>query len=156
MKCNLLANDFMNDIENTVTYLLTPVSNTYWANLEKAMNEIKLHSGQVFVLISLWKQDGQSQIELSKNLNLAPPTVNKMVKSLVESGFVRSQRGKTDTRIVRVFLTDKGNEIRNLIEEQWLKLEAQTLLNFTETEKLILFQLFGKLKENLTGNVATA
>ncbi len=133
MKYNLLANDFMSNIGNTITYLLTPVSNAYWANLEKAMNEINLHSGQVFVLISLWKQDGQSQIELSKNLNLAPPTVNKMVKSLVESSFVRSQRGKTDTRIVRVFLTDKGNEIKSLIEEQWLKLEIQTLLNFTET-----------------------
>ena len=145
----------MIDIENTITYLLTPVSNGYWTNLEKAMNEIKLHSGQVFVLISLWKQDGQSQVELSKNLNLAPPTVNKMVKSLAASGFVRSQRGTTDTRLVRVFLTDKGTEIKSFIEEQWLKLEVQTLSNFTETEKLILFQLFGKLKENLTGNVAT-
>lgn len=144
----------MNDIENTLTYLLTPISNAYWSNLEKAMNEIKLHSGQVFVLISLWKQDGQSQIELSKNLGLTPPTVNKMVKSLNESGFVISQRGKTDTRIVRVFLTDKGIQIRNLIEEQWLKLETQTLQNFTETEKLILFQLFKQLRTNLTGNVA--
>ncbi len=145
----------MIDIENTITFLLTPISNAYWANLEKAMNEIKLHSGQVFVLISLWKQDGQSQIELSKNLNLAPPTVNKMVKNLVKSGFVRSQRGEKDTRIVRVFLTDKGYEIRSLIEERWLKLETRTLLDFTETEKLILFQLFGKLKENLKGKVAT-
>lgn len=144
----------MTNIEETITYLLTPVSNAYWTNLEKAMNEIELHSGQVFVLLSLGKQDGQSQIELSKNLNLAPPTVNKMIKSLIEGGFVRSQRGKTDTRIVRVFLTDKGSEIKHLIEEQWQKLEARTLLNFTETERLILFQLFGKLKENLTANVA--
>lgn len=151
----MFAIDYMSNIENSLTYLLTPIANAYWVNLEKAMNEIKLHSGQVFVLISLWKQDGQSQIQLSKNLNLAPPTVNKMVKNLVDSGFARSQRGKTDTRIVRVFLTDKGNEIRSLIEEQWLKLETRTLLNFTETEKLILFQLFGKLKENLIGNVAT-
>lgn len=142
----------MIDIENTLTYLLTPISNAYWVNLEKAMNEINLHSGQVFVLISLWKQDGQSQIELSKNLNLAPPTVNKMVKSLVETDFVRSQRGTTDTRLVQVFLTDKGNEYRSLIEEQWLKLEVRTLMSFTETERLILFQLFGKLKENLLNN----
>lgn len=142
----------MIDIENTLTYLLTPISNAYWVNLEKAMNEINLHSGQVYVLISLWKQDGQSQIELSKNLNLAPPTINKMVKSLVESGFVRSQREENDTRIVRAFLTAKGNEYRSLIEEQWLKLEVRTLLSFTETERLILFQLFGKLKENLLNN----
>ena len=145
----------MIDFENTITYLLTPISNAYWANLEKAMNEISLHSGQVFVLVALWKQDGQSQIELSTNLNLAPPTVNKMVKNLVESGFIRSQRDTKDTRIVRIFLTEKGNNCKNLIEEQWVKLEVQTLSNLTETEKLILFDLFGKLKKNLIGNLST-
>ena len=145
----------MIDFENTITYLLTPISNAYWAKLEKSMNEINLHSGQVFVLVALWKQDGQSQIELSKNLNVAPPTVNKMVKSLVESGFIQSQRDTKDTRIVRIFLTKKGNDCKNPIEEQWLKLEVQILSNFTETEKLILFDLFGKLKKNLTGNLPT-
>lgn len=145
----------MIDFKNTITYLLTPISNAYWANLEKAMNEINLHSGQVFVLVALWKQDGQSQIELSKNMNVAPPTVNKMVKSLVESGFIRSQRDTKDTRIVRIFLTKKGNDCKNPIKEQWLKLEVQILSNFTETEKLILFDLFGKLKKNLTGNLST-
>ena len=145
----------MIDFENTITYLLTPISNAYWANLEKAMNEINLHSGQVFVLVALWQQDGQSQVELSKHLNLAPPTVNKMVKSLVESGFIRCQRDTKDTRIVRIFLTEKGNDCKNLIEEQWLKLEVQTLLNLTETEKLILFDLFGKLKNNLIDNLST-
>lgn len=145
----------MNDIENTLTYLLTPVSNAYWSNLEKAMNEIQLHSGQVFVLITLWKQDGQSQIEISKNLNLAPPTVNKMVKNLIENGFVKSQRGKKDSRLVRIFLTEQGNDCKNLIENQWSELEARTLSNFTETEKLILFQLFGKLKENLQSDITT-
>ncbi|MBA3632861.1 MAG: MarR family transcriptional regulator [Acidobacteria bacterium] len=142
--------------EDTITYLLTPVSNSYWVNLEKSMNEIKLHSGQVFILISLWKKDGQSQIELSKNLNLSTPTINKMVKNLKESGYVRIQRGKKDGRIVRVFLTEKGNERQSLVEEQWLKLENRTFLNFTETEKLILFQLFEKLMKNLTGTAAAA
>lgn len=144
----------MNNIENTLTYLLTPISNAYWVKLEKAMNEINLHSGQVFVLITLWKKDGQSQVDISKNLDLASPTVNKMVKSLVESGFVRCQRGKKDSRLVRIFLTETGNNCRNLIEKQWLELESRMLSNFTETEKLILFQLFGKLKENLQSSIA--
>ena len=144
----------MIEIEKSLTYILTPVSNAYWANLEKAVSEINLHSGQVFVLISLWNEDGQSQVELARNLKLAPPTVNKMVKSLNENGFVSFQRGNFDSRVVRVFLTDEGREIKSLVEEQWLKLETQILANFTETEKLILFQLFSKLKENLTGTVA--
>ncbi len=144
----------MIDFEKTLTYLLTPISNSYWSILEKSMNEINLHSGQVFILISLLKEDGQSQIELSKNLNLAPPTVNKMIKSLVESNFVMTKNDNEDGRVLRTFLTRKSFDSKNLIEKQWAKIETQIFLNFTETEKLILFQLFDKLGKNLIDETA--
>lgn len=136
--------------ENTLTYLLTPISNFYWSRLEEAMNKINLHSGQVFVLLALYKEDGQSQIELSKNLNLAPPTINKMVKSLVKNDFISTGSDARDGRIVRIYLTKIGSERRELIEEKFNEVEKQILINFTETEKLILFQLFEKLKINLS------
>lgn len=141
----------MKDIENTLTYLLTPIGNSYWLFLEKSMTEINLHSGQVFILISLYSEDGQSQIELSKNLNLAPPTINKMIKSLIENDIVDGRKDDRDGRVMRIFLTKKGLELKILIEEQWENIEQRLLLNFTETEKLILFQLFDKLKNNLIG-----
>lgn len=144
----------MIDIEKTITYLLTPISNSYWSILEKAMNDIHLHSGQVFVLLSLFKQDGQSQIELSKNLNLAPPTVNKMVKNLIADDFVITKSDDEDGRIMRTFLTQKSFDSRSSIEDQWVKIETQILSDFTETEKLILFQLFDKLGKNLNEEIA--
>lgn len=144
----------MIDFEKTLTYLLTPISNSYWSMLEKSMIEINLHSGQVFILISLFKEDGQSQIELSKNLNLAPPTVNKMIKSLVDSNFVMTKNDSEDGRVLRTFLTRKSFDSKSLIEKQWVKIETQIFLNFTETEKLILFQLFDKLGKNLIDETA--
>lgn len=139
----------MKQIKNTLTYILTPISNSYWSVLEKSVIQIGLHSGQVFILISLLEQDGQSQIELSKNLNVAPPTVNKMVKALTANGFIKMSRGQNDGRIVRAFLTEKGSNCQNLIEEKWMEIESILLGGFTETEKLILFQLFEKLQLNL-------
>lgn len=137
------------NIENTLTYSLTSISNSYWLILEKEMNDINLHSGQVFILLSLLKQDGQSQIQLSKNLNLAPPTVNKMIKGLIKDGFIKTAADEFDGRIMRIFLTGKGSERKEFIEEKFDKIERRILVNFTETEKLILFQLFDKLKVNL-------
>lgn len=145
----------MIDFEKTLTYMLTPISNSYWSMLEKSMIEINLHSGQVFILISLFKEDGQSQIELSKNLNLAPPTVNKMIKSLVDSNFVMTKNDSEDGRVLRTFLTRKSFDSKSLIEKQWVKIETQIFLNFTETEKLILFQLFDKLGKNLIDETAS-
>jgi len=137
------------DIEKSLNYLFSEITNLYWINLEQSMRQIGLHSGQIFVLISLWSKDGQTQIEISNRLNLSPPTVNKMIKSLENNGFVYSRRSKTDGRKVRVFLSDKGIEIRVKVEEQWQTLENGFFSPLTETEKLILQQVFDKLKEHL-------
>ena len=144
------------DYENSLTYVLTQLAIAYRSYLERAMNEIGLHSGQIFILISLWKTDGQSQIDLVKNLNLAAPTVNKMVKSLVVGGFVKCRKCSGDGRIMRVFLTQKGSQCQNQVADQWSKIEAQSYSNLTETEKLVLTQLFVKLKDNLNKNNTTS
>jgi DNA-binding MarR family transcriptional regulator len=117
------------------------------------MRQAGLHSGQIFVLISLWNENGQTQIDLSRKLNLTPPTINKMIKSLNNNGFVSTRRSKTDARKVRVFLSDKGNEVRVKVEEQWQNLEDHFFSPLTETEKLILQQVFDKLKGQLLTKV---
>lgn len=142
------------NIENSLTYLLTQISIAYRNYLQKAMNEIGLHGGQIFVLISLWTNDGQSQIDLVKNLSLSPPTVNKMIGSLERNGFVASRKCGIDGRMMRVYLTEKGIQSKSIVEAQWAKLESESFANLTETEKLILQQIFGKLKDNLGKSVA--
>ncbi|HEY8560572.1 MAG TPA: MarR family transcriptional regulator [Pyrinomonadaceae bacterium] len=118
--------------------------------IEKELNEFELHAGQIFVLFELWKTDGMSQIELSSNLKISPPAINKMVKSLAGNGFVVSSVCSKDTRAKRVYLTPKGAAIRPRVEEKWRKLEEKLIGNLTATEQLVLNQLFGKLIENLT------
>ncbi len=141
------------NFENTIIYELLQTSTTCRTNLQRAMNEIELHSGQIFVLIALWKSDGQSQIDLAKNLSLAAPTIHKMIKSLIKSDFVESRKCDADNRMMRVYLTDKGRQYETPALERWEKLEARMFANLTETEKLILSQIFGKLKSDLGNSI---
>lgn len=136
------------NFEESVSFLLAKVSTAYRNSLERSMDEIGLHGGQVFVLFELWRQDGLRQIDLAERLGLSPPTVNKTVKGLIESGFVTRDRVEDDARSTRIFLTQDGTAIRDAIEEQWHDLEEETLANLTDTEKLMLFQLLKKLRES--------
>ena len=90
------------------------------------MAEIDLHAGQVFVLNSLWNTDGQSQSDLAKALKLSAPTIYYMVVRMAERAFVTIKKDPNDARIMRVFLTDKGLQIKPQVEEQWQKLEEFT------------------------------
>lgn len=136
------------DFEESVSFLLAKVSTAYRNSLERSMDEIGLHGGQVFVLFELWRQDGLRQVDLAERLGLSPPTVNKTVKGLIESGFVTRDRVEDDARSTRIFLTQEGTAIRDAIEEQWHELEEETLANLTTTERLVLAELLKKLRES--------
>lgn len=133
------------DLENTISFLLAKVTVTHRNLLQKAVNEAGLHSGQVFVLFELWKTDGQRQIDLAANLGLSPPTVNKILGGLLENDFVTRAKYEDDARSTRIFLTQKGLDVREHLEEQWAKLEEQTIAGLTDTEVLMLRQLLVKL-----------
>ncbi len=117
------------------------------------MKEIGLHGGQVFILISLWEKDKQSQTELASNLRVTPPTVNNMVGSLKKSGFIKLNRNPKDRRVVFVSLTEKGLDIKSDLLAKWSELEDDFFGCLSETEKLIILQIFGKMKSHLFDDV---
>ena len=136
----------------TLPYLIAQLSTYFKVQIEKTLQEFNLHSGQIFILFELWKTDGLSQIELSTNLRVSAPTINKMVKSLKTNGFVACAGCPTDGRLLRIYLTPKSAAIRPQIEETWKKLELGLVENLTATEQLILSQLFIKMNETILNN----
>lgn len=137
--------------EDTVSYLLAKVTTAFRNSLERHMGEIGLHGGQIFVLLELWKQDGLRQVDIADRLNLSAPTVNKMLKGLIEINLVTRARLDDDARSTRIFLTPRGADMREEVESQWLELEESCLSGLTETERLVLFELLGKLRNTYTG-----
>jgi DNA-binding MarR family transcriptional regulator len=137
--------------EETVSFLLARVTTAFRNQIERRMGEIGLHGGQVFVLLELWKQDGLRQVDIAKRLSLSAPTVNKTLKGLVEVNLITNSRIDDDARSTRIFLTPRGRTIRKEIEAQWLELEESCLSGLTETERLVLFDLLGKLRTTYTG-----
>ena len=133
------------ELGDSVSYLLSKLTTAHRNLLEKSVQEIGLHSGQVFVLRELWKKDKQRQVDLAERLKLAPPTVNKILGGMLEADLVTRERFDNDARSTRIVLTQKGRDIRPLLEGKWVEIEEQTLMGLTDTEALILKQLLAKL-----------
>lgn len=142
--------------EETVSFRLAKVTTAFRNSLERHMGAIGLHGGQIFVLLELWKDDGLRQVDIASRLSLSAPTVNKMLKGLIEINLVTRARLEDDARSTRIFLTDTGRKMRSEIEAQWLELEEYCLSGLTETERLVLFELLGKLRNTYTGSKTDA
>lgn len=135
--------------DESISYLLAKVSVGHRKMLEKTAARIGLHGGQIFVLMELWKQDGLRQIDLASRLDVAPPTVNKILGGLLEGDFVTRSKYEDDARSTRIFLTAKGADAQALLEAQWDELEEHTTINLTDTEVLVLKQLLTRLLEQV-------
>ena len=139
-------------IDETVSFALSRVGTAYRNSLERKMGQVGLHGGQVFILMELWKQDGQRQVDLAARIGVTTPTINKMVLGLIQSGLVERTRLENDARSTRIFLTARGSDVRDSVESQWHELEEETVTGLTEAERLILFELLLKMKNLYSGS----
>ena len=138
--------------EDTVSYKLAKVTTAYRTALERHLFRKGLHGGQVFVLMELWNQDGLRQIDLARRLNVSAATVNKMLKGLIEVNLIKRGREDDDARSTRICLTRQGLSMRATVEDLWRDLEVECVAGLTETERLILLEVLGKLRNTFTGS----
>ena len=50
-------------------------------------------------------------------MGMEPRSLTRMIKQLDENGLIKKQSDKTDKRLVKIFLTEKGKQIRSQARE---------------------------------------
>ena len=93
--------------------LLAPLGFAFWRIKGAFEREMGVSAGTWFALALLARKDGMSQGELSHRFEIDPSRVTRLAKRLEREGLLRRERDPEDTRVVRMYLTEKG---RGLIE----------------------------------------
>lgn len=137
--------------EETTSYLLAKVATAFRNSIEQHMAEVDLHSGQVFVMIELWREDGMKQIELANLLNIKAPTVSNMIRGLEKINLVKTKKAPKDGRAMTVHLTAKGKAMRQNVEQRWIDVEAECVASLSTADRVILFEVLKKLRGTYTG-----
>lgn len=106
--------------------------------------------GEFPLLFKLIKNgDGVTQKEICQRLHVSKSTTSKIIKRLVEKGYLRKEKDPDDKRASRIFLTDKKEEIEDLIKEIDQKAENRMLEGFDEKEKKELKGYLNRILDNL-------
>ncbi|MCM3655371.1 MarR family winged helix-turn-helix transcriptional regulator [Metabacillus litoralis] len=137
-------------LEDEIRGILDELSAKTRRNYSEMLRELGLHIGQDQLLCRLWKEDGVTQSQLSERLNCEPPTVANMVKALENYGLIYRHRDQLDARVNRVYLTPKGQDLKEPIEEVWRKQQDKLLDGMSFEELLVLKKLLKKMAENIS------
>lgn len=112
----------------------------YLANQNRAyvnslLKEEGLTHGECNVIIEIYRNNGLSQEGLGKILKVDKSAITRIVKTMIEKGYITKQVNEHDRRSHCLFLTDKSNEKIDLIFNTF-KQSSAWLLEELSTEEI--------------------
>ena len=116
--------------------------------VNKEFAEIDIKGGYIQFVHALYRHDGLSQDELSEALGMDKTTTARVIKELVELGYVTKVHDWQDRRFCRLSLTAKGKNIVPRLErtlERWTEVLGT---GFTQSERQLAIDLLKKMAEN--------
>ncbi|AKB79658.1 Transcriptional regulator, MarR family [Methanosarcina horonobensis HB-1 = JCM 15518] len=105
--------------------------------MTKELEAYGIGSGQHDFLLVLYHKDGISQENLARMLKVSKATSTRAIQNLEKEGYVYRQRDENDLRAYKVYLTEKGKEMRDIIFEKLVSFIDILFSDFTPEEKEI-------------------
>ncbi|MBQ8140505.1 MAG: winged helix-turn-helix transcriptional regulator [Clostridia bacterium] len=139
------------ELSNTPVKMCNEISHLFHSTVRE-LNEsdyAAAQRGTRMVISFLAIGDGVTQLDLVNATHLKAPTVSVILKKLEDDGIVERQRDKTDLRILRVYLTDKGRELDRKNIEKIKQADAIALEGLSGEECAEMMRLLGKIRDNL-------
>lgn len=102
------------------------------------------------VLNCLWEQDGLPTCVLGDRLRQVGGTLTGVIDRMEERGLVRRERDQQDRRIWRIWLTESGQQLEEVLPAHALKLREQLMKGFSEAEQQQFSDWLDRILSNLS------
>jgi MarR family transcriptional regulator, organic hydroperoxide resistance regulator len=99
-------------LDNQLCFPFYAVSRLIIRKYQPFLDELGITYPQYLVLLVLWEKAPQPVNDISKRLHLNTNTITPLINRLVDLGIVEKQKGTDDERKMYVYLTPKGQAMR--------------------------------------------
>jgi MarR family transcriptional regulator, organic hydroperoxide resistance regulator len=102
------------------------------------------------VLCCLWQEDGLATSQIGDRLQQVGGTLTGAIDRMEERGLIARQRDPQDRRIVRVWLTETGQQLQSILPPLALDLREQLVTGMTEAERKQFSNFIDRAISNLS------
>ncbi|MDC8103200.1 MULTISPECIES: MarR family winged helix-turn-helix transcriptional regulator [Chryseobacterium] len=99
-------------LENQICFPLYAIAKEITGLYRPFLDELDITYPQYLVMMVLWEQDGLPVTQIGDKLLLDSGTLTPLLKRLEGKGFISRNRKKEDERVVQVFLTEQGKNLK--------------------------------------------
>jgi DNA-binding MarR family transcriptional regulator len=112
---------------------------------DRGVNGVSLNRSQGWLLGLLVNNDGLSQTELSRKMQIRTASLGELVSKLEQSGYVERRTNEKDKRVFNVYLTAEGRKVVHEVTAVRQAMLDTVFSGLTGDEKDQLAALMGKL-----------
>lgn len=127
--------------------LLSQLSNR---RLQDVLEPYGLTPFHWLVLCCLWEQDGLATTEIGEKLQQVGGTMTGVLDRMEERELVRRERDQHDRRIWRVWLTETGKQLYDVLPDIMQQAREETMQGISEEERRIVSEFVDKVIANLS------
>ena len=102
------------------------------------------------VLCCLWEEDGLSTSGIADRLKQLGATLTGVVDRMEQRNLVFRQRDESDRRVVRIWLTEEGKRLMNVLPPLGEETILSATKNISDAENKIILQLLERIISNLS------
>nr|WP_281174157.1 MarR family transcriptional regulator [Amycolatopsis taiwanensis] len=110
-----------------------------------------MHPGQELVMMTLWEEGPQRQVDLAETVDSDAPTMTRSIARLERARLVRRTRSTTDRRSVIVEATEESQALKKAVGHAWAELERATVGTMSQTRISEARAILAELEASLAG-----
>ncbi len=143
----------MKEVNESTSFAIIQVARKHRQRVEEALNELGLHTGQEFLLLQLWQEEGLTPTQLANIACVEPPTISKMLQRLERVGLIERKSDAEDARVSRVYLTEQGRSLEKPVLRALKEVNTHTVKGLTDVEQALLRRLLNQVADNLSEKI---
>ncbi|MFL2769520.1 MAG: MarR family winged helix-turn-helix transcriptional regulator [Rhodospirillaceae bacterium] len=135
--------------QDALGYQIGLLSRLFDKALEEHLTSFQVSPGQFPALVMLYEQDGLTQAELCKRIQVEQPTMANTLNRMERDDLIRRVPDPQDKRRVHVYLTDQAKTFKQDLIDAARAVPSQALVNFSTVDQDAFFRYLAKIIENL-------
>lgn len=135
--------------QDALGYQIGLLSRLFDRALERHLSEFHVLPGQFPALVMLYEQDGLTQAELCKRIQVEQPTMANTLNRMERDGLIKRVPDPEDKRRARVHLTDRAKEFQTALMDQARDVPNQALEGLKPSDQDALFRYLALMIDNL-------
>ena len=143
-------------MQETLHYLLMSDHFMIQKALVSSVKDTGLTPGQPKILDYLLHHDGAIQKEIAmfchksiQDSTLRFPEGTTILNGMEKKGYIERKSVENNRRSLHVYLTKTGREYADRLNLEFAKIESKALKGFSETSKQQLYDLLGRIYQNM-------